>query len=53
MLCVHYCNNTPSGETAMALIQEATELLRQSDNGFSQNFSFQAEITVLLRFLEL
>ena len=30
----------------MALIQEATELLRQSeDASFSQNVSFQAEIT--------
>ena len=30
----------------MALIQEATELLRQSEHdGFSQNFSFQVEIT--------
>ena len=30
----------------MALIQEATELLRQiEDDGFSQNVLFQAEIT--------
>ena len=33
----------------MALIQEATELLRQSeDDGFSQNLSFQADITAKL-----
>ena len=43
---VRYCDNIPSGEAVMALIQEATELLRQSeDDGFSQNVSFQAEIT--------
>ena len=30
----------------MPLIQEAAELLRQSEgDGFSQNFSFQAEFT--------
>ena len=43
---VRYCDNIPSGEAVMALIQEATELLRQSeDDGFSQNVSFQAKIT--------
>ena len=43
---VRYCDNMPSGEAVMALIQEATELLRQSeDDGFSQKVSFQAEIT--------
>ena len=43
---VRYCDSVPSGEAVMALIQEATELLRQSeDDGFSLNVSFQAEIT--------
>ena len=43
---VRYCNNIPSGEVVMALIQEATELFRQSEgDGFSQNVSFQAKIT--------
>ena len=42
---VRYCDNIPSGE-AVPLIQEATELLRQSKgDGFSQNLSFQAEFT--------
>ena len=42
---VRYCDNIPSGEAVMALIQEATGLLRPSEgDGFSQNFSFQAEI---------
>ena len=32
---VRYCDNIPSGEAVMALIQEATELLRQSEgDGF-------------------
>ena len=43
---VRYCDNIPSGEAVMALIQEATELLRQSEGeGLSQNLSFQAEFT--------
>ena len=43
---VRYCDNIPSGEAVMVLIQEATELLRQSEgDGFSQNLSFQAEFT--------
>ena len=43
---VRYCDNIPSGEAVMALIQETTKLLRPSDgDGFSQNFSFQAKIT--------
>ena len=40
------CDNIPSGEAVMVLIQEATELLSQSEcDGFSQNLSFQAEFT--------
>ena len=43
---VRYSDNIPSGEAVMALIQEETELLRQSEgDGFSQNLSFQAEFT--------
>ena len=43
---VRYCDNIPSGEVAMALIQEATELLTQSEGDvFSQNLLFQAEFT--------
>ena len=43
---VRYCDNIPSREAVMALIQEATEPLRQSeDDVFNQSFSFQAEIT--------
>ena len=43
---VRYCDNIPSGEAVMALIQEGTELLRQSEGeGFSQNLSFKAEFT--------
>ena len=38
---VRYCDNIPSGEAVMGLIQEATELLRQSEGeGLSQNLSF-------------
>ena len=45
-MLLRYCDNIPSGETVMALIQEATELLRQSEgDGFSQNLSFQPEFT--------
>ena len=34
------------GEAVIALIQEVAELLRQSEvDGFSQNLSFQAELT--------
>ena len=43
---MRYCDNIPSGEAAMALIQEATELVRQSEGeSLSQNLSFQAEFT--------
>ena len=43
---VRYCDNIPSGEAVMALIQEATELFTQSeDHSFRQNFSFQAKLT--------
>ena len=43
---VRYCDNIPSGEAVMALIQEATELLRQIEGeGFSQNLSIQAGFT--------
>ena len=43
---MRYCDDIPSGEAVMALIQEATELFTQSeDHSFMQNFSFQAELT--------
>ena len=43
---VRYCDNIPSGEAVMALIQQAAELLRdREEDCLSQNFSFQAEIT--------
>ena len=43
---VRYCDNILSGEAVMVLIQEATELLRQSEgDGFSQTLLFQAVFT--------
>lgn len=43
---VRYSDNIPSGEAVMAFIQETTELLKQSeDDGFNQNFLFQAGFT--------
>ena len=43
---VRYCDDIPSGEAVMAIIQEATELFtRSEDHSFRQNFSFQAELT--------
>ena len=42
---VRYCDNIPSGEAVLALIQEAKELLRQNENGScSENVAFQAEV---------
>ena len=46
---VRYCDNIPSGEAVMVLIQEATELLRQSEGDglfktsrFKQSLQLQA-----------
>ena len=42
---VRYCDNIPSGEAVLALIQEAKELLRENENGScSENVAFQAEV---------
>ena len=42
---VRYCDNIPSEEAVLALIQEAKEQLRQNENGScSENVAFQAEI---------
>ena len=42
---VRYCDNIPSGEAVLALIQEAKELLRQYENGScSENVAFQVEV---------
>ena len=43
---VRYCDHIPSGEAVMVLIQEARDLLGESDDGCARNVSFQAECKV-------